>query len=72
MLTIEPGRPAELAAVLIEVLGNPAWAAQLGERGRIRAQRCFSVERMARETLALYDEVWTRKLASTGAATRRT
>jgi glycosyltransferase involved in cell wall biosynthesis len=65
-LLVEPGRPAELSAALIEVLGNQAWAAQLGERGRIRAQRCFSVERMARETLALYDEVWTRRLASTG------
>jgi glycosyltransferase involved in cell wall biosynthesis len=64
-LLVEPGRPAEVAAALIEVLGNPAWAAQLGERGRIRAQRCFSAERMARETLALYAAVWNRRLAST-------
>ena len=57
-LLVEPGRPAELAAALVEVLGQPAWAAQLGERGRIRAQRCFSAERMACETLALYTAVW--------------
>jgi glycosyltransferase involved in cell wall biosynthesis len=70
-LLVEPGRPAEVAAALIEVLGNPAWAAQLGERGRIRAQRCFSAERMARETLALYAAVWNRRLASTVAQRSR-
>jgi len=69
-LLVEPGRPAELAAALIEVLKNPAWAAQLGERGRIRAQRCFSAERMVRATLALYDEVWNRRMASTAAQQR--
>lgn len=66
-LLVAPDRPAELAAALIEVLTKPDWAAQLGERGRIRAQRCFSAERMARETLALYDEVWNRKLPATAA-----
>ena len=69
-LLVEPGRPAELASALVAVLGNPAWGAQLGERGRIRAQRRFSAERMARETLALYDEVWNRKRDSTVAQTR--
>jgi glycosyltransferase involved in cell wall biosynthesis len=66
-LLVEPGRPAELAAALIDLLQNPARAAQLGERGRRRARCCFSAERMARETLALYDEVWKRKLASIAA-----
>jgi glycosyltransferase involved in cell wall biosynthesis len=70
-LLVEPGRPAELAAGLVEVLRNPAWAAQLGEHGRIRAQRCFSAERMARETLALYEEVWNRKMRSTEAQPTR-
>ena len=69
-LLVEPGRPAELAAALVAVLGNPAWGAQLGERGRIRAQHRFSAERMARETLALYDEVWNRKRDSTVAQPR--
>jgi glycosyltransferase involved in cell wall biosynthesis len=64
-LLVEPGWPAELAAALIAVLKNPAWAAQLGKRGRIRAQRCFSTERMARATLALYDVVWNRRTTST-------
>lgn len=66
-LLVEPGRPAALATALVEVLTKPEWAAQLGERGRVRVRRYFSVDRMARQTLALYDDVSGRTRASNSA-----
>lgn len=63
-LLVEPGRPDLLAAALVEILTEPDWAAQLGRRGKARASRCFSAARMARETLALYDETWLRMRAA--------
>jgi glycosyltransferase involved in cell wall biosynthesis len=69
-LLVEPGRPAALATALVDVLTKPEWAARLGERGRIRARRCFSVDRMARRTLALYDDVLSRTRAAISARHR--
>jgi glycosyltransferase involved in cell wall biosynthesis len=66
-LLVKPAQPDALAAALIEVLTRPEWARQLGERGRARALRRFSAERMARETMALYDEVWRRNQATPSA-----
>jgi glycosyltransferase involved in cell wall biosynthesis len=53
-LLVEPGNPALLAGAILEVLANPEWRAELGARGRARAQRAFGLPRMAREVLAVY------------------
>jgi glycosyltransferase involved in cell wall biosynthesis len=56
-LLVEPGDHAGLAAHLEALLIDPERAAALGEAGRKRALREFSVGRMAERTLALYHEV---------------
>jgi glycosyltransferase involved in cell wall biosynthesis len=69
-LLVDPSQPTALATALVEVLTKPEWAEQLGERGRVRAGRCFSAERMARQTLALYDNVSSRARATMPARER--
>ena len=59
-LLVAPGDAEILASAISELLANPRWAAQLGARGRARAQRAFSLDRMARELLALYHDLQTR------------
>ena len=52
---IDPERfVADLAATLIEVLGDPAGAAAMGRAGRARAEREFSWTAIADATRALY------------------
>jgi glycosyltransferase involved in cell wall biosynthesis len=63
-LLVDPSQPTALEAALVEVLTKPEWAEQLGERGRVRAKRCFSADRMAHQTLALYDNVSSRSRAA--------
>ncbi|MHB0921458.1 MAG: glycosyltransferase [Thiomonas delicata] len=53
-LTVEPGDAGALAGALNRVLGDPLLARRLGEAGRQRVQRDFSVEAMVRKTLDLY------------------
>jgi glycosyltransferase involved in cell wall biosynthesis len=48
---------AELAAALAALLDDPGRARRLGEAGRIRARTLFTRERMAAETVALYEEI---------------
>jgi glycosyltransferase involved in cell wall biosynthesis len=59
-LLVQPRDPAVLAATIGELLAKPQLAAQMGKRGRARAQQAFSLNRMAREILALYHEMLTR------------
>jgi glycosyltransferase involved in cell wall biosynthesis len=49
--------PAELADAVSNLLGDEARARRLGERARLEIPPAYSVERMARETGALYLEV---------------
>jgi glycosyltransferase involved in cell wall biosynthesis len=53
-LLVEPGAPVAVAAALDRVLGSPERARELGEAGRERVRREFSIERMVGETLELY------------------
>ena len=53
-LLVPPHNPAALADALECLLDHPARAAQMGEAGFNRLRSCFSAERMARETLAVY------------------
>jgi glycosyltransferase involved in cell wall biosynthesis len=49
--------PPALADALLEILSDPERAAAMGAAGRARWSRCFSAERMVRETEALYRQV---------------
>jgi glycosyltransferase involved in cell wall biosynthesis len=50
----DPGALAKAIRVLLE---NPALRARMGKRGREIAEREFSADRMARQTLAVYQEL---------------
>jgi glycosyltransferase involved in cell wall biosynthesis len=56
-LLVPSDDPASLAAAVSQVLGNPA---DYGERGRARAQAEFSVARMTKRTLAVYETALSR------------
>lgn len=56
-LLVEPGAPALLAGAMLEVLGDPALATRMGDAGRERVEREFTVGRMAAKMSAVYEEL---------------
>jgi glycosyltransferase involved in cell wall biosynthesis len=54
---VAPEDPAALAAAVSALLRDPERRRALAVAGRERAARCFGVERMLRETLAVHDEL---------------
>jgi glycosyltransferase involved in cell wall biosynthesis len=52
-----PGDAAELARLLLRLARDPALAAEMGRRGLARVRERFAVERMVRETAALYEQL---------------
>ena len=56
-ILVPPSNPAELAAALNRVVGDPALARQMGQAGRQRVEDTFSWAAVARQTEALYAEV---------------
>ena len=52
---VAPDDPAALARAISDVLAGPSRARELGEAGRDRARREFSVARMTERTLTVYD-----------------
>jgi glycosyltransferase involved in cell wall biosynthesis len=63
-LLVGPGDVPALAKAVTSVLDDPKLAARLGQAGRRRVHESFGVERMARETAAVYE----RALSSTRSA----
>ena len=57
-LTFDPSRPSEIAGAVTRILGDPALARDLTERGRARAAE-FSWKRTAEETLASFERART-------------
>ena len=55
-VVVKPDDPADIAAGLGWVLGNPSFRAELARRGLARAAT-FTWERAAQETLAIYERV---------------
>jgi glycosyltransferase involved in cell wall biosynthesis len=56
-LVVEPEDPAALAAALDALAASPDRRRELGEAGRARAAERFSAEGIARQTVALYEEL---------------
>lgn len=54
---VEPGNIVALTRRLSELLDDPARARAMGEAGRQRVQRCFSVEATVDRWLALYSDL---------------
>jgi len=52
-----PDRPGEIARALVELARDPARAADLGRAGRLRQQRCFSLDAMVQGYADLLVEV---------------
>ena len=54
---VRPGDPAALGAALGRLLADPALRHRQGDAGRRRYLACFTRERMARDTAAVYESV---------------
>jgi glycosyltransferase involved in cell wall biosynthesis len=65
------GRPAELGAALAALLADPLLRRRQGTAARRRYSACFTRDRMARETAAVYEELaqTVARPALTGSAT---
>jgi len=60
-LVVPPSDPAALAEAVIKILRDPGLASRMGRSGRERLETHFSAERMARETLEVYNNVLGKK-----------
>ncbi|MBI2823385.1 MAG: glycosyltransferase family 4 protein [Planctomycetia bacterium] len=56
-LLVPPGDEKRLSAAIAEVIERPDFAAQLGTAGRARAAARFSLEKTARDHLALFEQL---------------
>jgi glycosyltransferase involved in cell wall biosynthesis len=54
---VPPECPMRLSKAIIEILNDSTLASSLGRHGQLHAQECFSVEKMVRETEAVYRDV---------------
>jgi glycosyltransferase involved in cell wall biosynthesis len=54
---VSPGRADEAAEAVAQVLRDASLARALGEQGRVRARTRFGLDRMASETLAVYENL---------------
>jgi glycosyltransferase involved in cell wall biosynthesis len=63
-LLVEPRDPAALAAAISGLLGDPARAAQIGEAGRERQLRDFTLAAMAARVGDLYEELFAARRGS--------
>jgi glycosyltransferase involved in cell wall biosynthesis len=56
-LLVEPNSPRSFAEGILAVLGNPAYAAELGRRGYEGVRRRYTVSHMAERVLEVYNAV---------------
>lgn len=56
-LTVPPADSAALAAAISQLLDQPDWRAELGERARQRVAEKFTVDKMVQNTFELYQDV---------------
>jgi len=55
-LLVPPKDPVALEEAMYSLLSNPAKAAAMGQAGRERVARYFTLERMVQEIAAIYEE----------------
>lgn len=53
-LLVDPGRPDELAAALLRLVGDPGLRRRLGDAGRARVEQSFDVDAFRRAHVELY------------------
>ncbi len=61
---VPPRNPAALAHAIGELLADAALRRRLAEQGRVWVEKHFSVERMVRETLEVYERVRTMRMGN--------
>ena len=54
-LLVEPERPDDLAAAVLDILAHPQWRLRMGEAGRRLVGERYSARGMARATMELYE-----------------
>ncbi|MBV8902070.1 MAG: glycosyltransferase family 4 protein, partial [Acidobacteriia bacterium] len=54
-LLVDPGRPQEIAAAIVRLLRDRAFARKLGEAGRQRVSTVFSMAKLLPENVAFYE-----------------
>lgn len=69
-VTVPPGDSLELGNAITSLLDNPLRRAAYARAGQLRVNQHFSLQSMARQTLALYDEVMDSQRRSRYAAAR--
>jgi glycogen synthase len=70
-LLVPPSRPAELAAAMTRLLGDPARARAMGRAGRRRVEDRFTWDRVAERTEGVYSDAIARREARRGAGANR-
>lgn len=65
-LLVPPADPAALAQACLRVLTDGAWARQLGEAGRARAEANYSLDSMVRRTAHLYEALVAQRSQAAG------
>ena len=63
-LVVPPSDPDALARAMERLLRDPGLGSRMGKLGREKLEKCFSAERMAAETVEVYEDVLSRKAAS--------
>jgi glycosyltransferase involved in cell wall biosynthesis len=56
-ILIPPQDPEVLAQAITRLLRDPGLRCKMGQAGRERVERCFTVEQMIQRTQALYEDV---------------
>jgi glycosyltransferase involved in cell wall biosynthesis len=56
-ILVDPGNPKNLAGIILEVITNDELAQNLGMNARKTAMARFTVERMVKDTIGVYEEV---------------
>jgi len=54
---VRPGDYREIAATLLDLLGNEKWRRELGRNGRRLAEERYTWQRVTAKTLSLYREL---------------
>jgi glycosyltransferase involved in cell wall biosynthesis len=63
-LVVPPSDAEALARAIERVLQDPDLASRMGRSGREKLETCFSAERMAGETVEVYSDLLSRRMAS--------